>query len=353
MVQDTPTFDIIPELAQVFEPVPKITDEQLEANLIKTGGPIDPIRVWKWQGKNILVDGHRRYGVCKRLGLPITKIDYVDFEDIEEAQFWMRFYQNSRRNQTPTEYALNIARQVEYLHKRKHQGYGGKSRAVAEVAKNAGVTERAVYRALNYADALDSLEPDVRSAVISGEAKATNQQAVLTLASLGPVHQRAIIAGVANGTYKNLSAAVLGDGDGVEEEAEDNPLEDDAEIDKAQDEKQDEAEGTQATPAPTAQQPKTTDAASVTSPQPAAAPAGKGKGKSADAAGAKAGASRPSPKPMEDIFKQSQKELGGVFKHMETLRKGTRWEDRYAACRKLAVELSDALDKWEGDWNRR
>ena len=62
---------------------PEISPEleaAIEKEIVANGGPRNPILVW--EGHNIIVDGHRRYAICKKHGLPF-KIVYEVIEDIE------------------------------------------------------------------------------------------------------------------------------------------------------------------------------------------------------------------------------------------------------------------------------
>lgn len=56
---------------------------------------MDPIVVWK--GYDIIVDGHHRYEICKRLQIPYG-IREVEFEDREAVKQWMLEHQLVRRN---------------------------------------------------------------------------------------------------------------------------------------------------------------------------------------------------------------------------------------------------------------
>lgn len=71
------------------------SDSRLERSLIATNGPSEKLVVW--QERNMLIDGHRRYTICRRLGLPY-QVRYLSFENEHEVRTWMREWQLARRN---------------------------------------------------------------------------------------------------------------------------------------------------------------------------------------------------------------------------------------------------------------
>jgi N6-adenosine-specific RNA methylase IME4 len=75
--------------------IPALTAEefkQLEENIVRDGCR-DPLVVWG----GILVDGHNRYEICGRLGLPFKTVD-MDFADRGAAIEWIIRNQFGRRN---------------------------------------------------------------------------------------------------------------------------------------------------------------------------------------------------------------------------------------------------------------
>lgn len=73
---------------------PLSTEEyrQLETNL-RNDGCREPIAVWN----DYIVDGHNRYEICTRLGIPF-KVVYMYFESNEDAVDWICSNQLGRRN---------------------------------------------------------------------------------------------------------------------------------------------------------------------------------------------------------------------------------------------------------------
>jgi hypothetical protein len=69
-------------------------------NSINKDGLREPLTVWKLDGKRILVDGHNRLKICRKLGKPY-RIREKSFNDEEDVKSWMWENQESRRNMTP------------------------------------------------------------------------------------------------------------------------------------------------------------------------------------------------------------------------------------------------------------
>ena len=98
------TLTIDPQLKSLFPP---LTDEQragLEQR-IKTDGCLSPIVVWK--SKNVIVDGHNRYEICKKNNVAF-EVEEIDFKNVGEVLEWMWQVQSFRRNWTPEQAKLAL-----------------------------------------------------------------------------------------------------------------------------------------------------------------------------------------------------------------------------------------------------
>ncbi len=70
----------------------------LEQQLVDDGGPRDPLVVWRRAKDDlVLIDGHHRYEICKRHGLPFA-VTSLRFESEQDVLDWMLRLQLSRRN---------------------------------------------------------------------------------------------------------------------------------------------------------------------------------------------------------------------------------------------------------------
>lgn len=67
----------------------------------------------------ILIDGHNRYEICTRLGLPFETVA-KEFTDRDAVMDWMDANQLGRRNITPDQFTLLLGRR--YNRAKKKQG---------------------------------------------------------------------------------------------------------------------------------------------------------------------------------------------------------------------------------------
>lgn len=199
-----PNLKIDPALRDYLKGVPSISDELLEKSLKAEGKALEPITVWK--GRDVIVDGHRRYAACERLGLPTPEIRYKSFKDIQEVKDWMDDNQDLRRNRSYLDRAQARTKKVEALVK----GGAKRSEAAATVARECGVNERTVYRDQRVTEALQKLPIEVRKAFTSGKVEGSKTD-IETLAELPTEHQKQVIKSVNSGEFKTLRGALKGE----------------------------------------------------------------------------------------------------------------------------------------------
>lgn len=85
--------------------IPPLTAGELAALTedILMHGLRDPLAVWK--GRNIILDGHHRYEICQKHGIPF-KIVELEFPNDTEAKIWMLKNQRGRRNMNESQRAM-------------------------------------------------------------------------------------------------------------------------------------------------------------------------------------------------------------------------------------------------------
>ena len=88
----TPELTVDCEFRDLIRPLLKDEYRHLEAALLAEGCR-EPITVWK----GIIVDGHNRYELCRRLGIPF-EVRERHFDNREEAIIWICANQQGRRN---------------------------------------------------------------------------------------------------------------------------------------------------------------------------------------------------------------------------------------------------------------
>ena len=146
--------------------------QQLEANLVEDGCR-DPIVLWG----DVLVDGHNRFEICNRLGLPFETVA-KDFPNREAAMDWMDAHQLGRRNLTPDARRLLLGRRYNRLKRSptenliqnapKDQNDTSGQSTAEKLALEHGVSAVTVKRAGKFAEQVDA-DPALKAAVASGE----------------------------------------------------------------------------------------------------------------------------------------------------------------------------------------
>jgi N6-adenosine-specific RNA methylase IME4 len=158
------------EFAALIPPLSDEERQQLEENITEHGGARDPLVVWASKGTLTLLDGHNRYEICTRLGLPFD-IHELRFKARDEAEDWIDRNQLGRRNLTADSFNYLLGRRV----KRAMCGSGArtdlsqndKGAAVADVAKDHGVSTPTAYRAAKFYDEVERT-PELKQAVEEG-----------------------------------------------------------------------------------------------------------------------------------------------------------------------------------------
>ncbi|MBZ0279391.1 MAG: hypothetical protein K8L97_01540 [Anaerolineae bacterium] len=95
-VLDAPALVIDAEFKALIPALTAEEEQQLEANLLAEGCR-DALVVWA--GHNILIDGHNRYAICQRYGLPYPTVER-EFASREDVIVWIIQNQFGRRNLT-------------------------------------------------------------------------------------------------------------------------------------------------------------------------------------------------------------------------------------------------------------
>lgn len=159
--------------------IPPLSDEefaQLEKNILADGCR-DPLVLWG----QLLVDGHNRYAICTKHGLPFNIVQ-KEFASRDEALDWTDANQLGRRNLTPDQ--RSIIRGRRYNRTKKAQGGDRKSVEIsksqnatlidtaADLGKAHGVHRATIIRDGKRADAIERLAvtaPEQAKAVLDGK----------------------------------------------------------------------------------------------------------------------------------------------------------------------------------------
>jgi hypothetical protein len=162
--------------AKIEALIPLLNEDQLailEESLIAEGRALSSL--WLWG--DLLVDGHNRFRLCKQHKLPyeVTQV-YEDAEDIEDVMDRIRRDSLARRHMTPLEQSKIRAERVAYK-----VGKGSKlSDAVRIVAEQSNVSVRNVYRDVERAGLVESVDEEAKPAAETMSTPALKKLAAMT-----------------------------------------------------------------------------------------------------------------------------------------------------------------------------
>lgn len=189
-------FIIDPEFRDKIPAMPQEDFDGLRADIIRDGYVRDPLVVWKEE--NILLDGHHRWRVINEnketLGDKF-RVDYKSFPDRWAAIAWICANQLHKHNLSGNQRAKLIQEEHDarvqsvsnplgtnqYTKKDDdHFGHRAKKQSTrSEIAKEHGVGEGSVQRAIEFGRGLDraaEVDPSIKNDVLSGKVKAPRNQ---------------------------------------------------------------------------------------------------------------------------------------------------------------------------------
>jgi len=160
------------EFAALIPPLSAEERQQLEENIAEHGGARDPLVVWASKGTLTLLDGHNRYEICSRLGLPFD-IKEMSFKNRDDAADWMDRNQLGRRNLTHDAFTMLLGRR----YKRAKKAHGGDRKSsdqiehlkssAKKIGDEHGVSPATVRRAEKFFDEVEKT-PELKKAVAEG-----------------------------------------------------------------------------------------------------------------------------------------------------------------------------------------
>lgn len=204
---------IDPEFKALIPPLKPEEFAQLEANILADGCR-EPIVVWQvGDAEYVIVDGHNRYEICTRHGIPFDRDEY-DFESRESAMDWMDANQLGRRNLTANDFTLILGRR--YNRQKKSQGGDRGNQYVAKdqidtlptadrLAAEYGVSPATVKRAGAVAESLEDASPELMAAVHSNALSINLAAQVADL----PEEAQAIVSAAAPEEIKEVAREIV------------------------------------------------------------------------------------------------------------------------------------------------
>jgi ParB family chromosome partitioning protein len=173
--------------ASLIPPLSSEERQQLEENIVEHGGARDPLVVWASKGTLTLLDGHNRYEICTRLGLPFD-IHELQFKSREEAEDWIDKNQLGRRNLDSRQMSLLRGRRYNRTKKTHDEAGAMKGKAVdkmstaSALAAEHGVDEKTIRRDGKFAEAVEAL--GIEREIVAGEIDAPKHAIVAAAQAL-------------------------------------------------------------------------------------------------------------------------------------------------------------------------
>ena len=181
------------ELKAYIEPLTPDEHEALERSILAEGCR-DALVLWG----DVLVDGHNRYGICQKHGLPFQTVQNPRFQSMEDVHLWMIDQHLGRRSVSDFQRGVLALRKREIMAERKARA--ATATETAEATPAADVPEAAA--ALPAPDPLNSREAIAKAARLSSSQ-------VVMIEKIQKQAAPELVAAVKSGTISiNAAAAV-------------------------------------------------------------------------------------------------------------------------------------------------
>ena len=189
------------------------TFKLLEENILQNGCR-DSLILWG----DILIDGHNRYSICMKHGIPFNTIS-KDFDSREDALIWIISNQVARRNLTPVQ--LSHYRGLHYKADKKKVGNNsGRNQHNVEFTQNGEipkfqstvtrladqykVSKNTIGRDAKIAEAIEAIgliSPEAKQKILTGEVK-IDKKVLERLASAAAEEVAELAASIVDGAYE-------------------------------------------------------------------------------------------------------------------------------------------------------
>ena len=205
MTTDTLSITVLPELEAYIDPLTADEEEALERSLLAEGCR-DALVLWG----DVLVDGHNRYRLCSKHGLPFKTVHNDRFQSMEDVHLWMIDQHLGRRSVSEFQRGVLALKKREIIASRRAQAAAAVVAARAQAPQDApweGDADPAVAQALAQAPKVPEQVLDTREA-LARAARLTAAQVKMIEA----IHQSAapeVVAAVKSGALSLNTAAVV------------------------------------------------------------------------------------------------------------------------------------------------
>ena len=176
---------INPELKAYIDPLTADEYAALERSILAEGCR-DALVLWG----EVLVDGHNRYGICQKHGLPFQTVQNTRFQSMQDVHLWMIEQHLGRRSVSDFQRGVLALRQKDILAERQVSASAHSEEAPAETGIRAPLSGReAIARAArlssNQVVLIEKIQkqaaPEVVAAVKSGSISINAAAAVASL----------------------------------------------------------------------------------------------------------------------------------------------------------------------------
>lgn len=200
---------VLPELLAYIDPLTPEENEALERSILEEGCR-DALVLWG----NILVDGHNRYRICTKHGLPFQTVQNTRFQNMDDVHLWMIDQHLGRRSVSEFQRGVLALRKREIIASRRAAAAAAVVAAKAEAAQAPdaqapweGDTDPVVAQALASVPKVPDEALDTREA-LARVARLTAAQ----VKAIETIHQNAapeVVAAVKSGELSLNAAAVV------------------------------------------------------------------------------------------------------------------------------------------------
>ena len=121
------------ELKAYIDPITPEEHEALERSLLAEGCR-DALVLWG----NLLIDGHNRYGICQKHGLPFQTVQHPHFKSMEDVHLWMIDQHLGRRSVSDFQRGVLALRKREIVEARRQRRIAATGEAASPEAAAAG-----------------------------------------------------------------------------------------------------------------------------------------------------------------------------------------------------------------------
>ncbi|TAK87052.1 MAG: plasmid replication/partition related protein [Aquabacterium sp.] len=147
-------ISVLDELRAYIDPLTPEEHEALERSILAEGCR-DALVLWG----EILVDGHNRYGICQKHGIPFQTIQHPAFKSMEDVHLWMIDQHLGRRSVSDFQRGVLALRKKDILSARGQQVGARKAPAEGDAAQAEAPAADAATAQADQAAATKSTEP--------------------------------------------------------------------------------------------------------------------------------------------------------------------------------------------------